>query len=632
MAASQPTATGTASRATAFGLALGALGVVYGDIGTSPLYALRECLAGPHSVAPSRENVLGVLSLVFWSLTLVVVGKYLSLLLTADNRGEGGVLALLALVVPTRNIVPGQRRRAPIVLLALLGAALLFGDGMITPAISVLSAVEGLEVVAPALHYVVVPATVAILIGLFLVQRRGTGRVGAMFGPVMLVWFATLAVLGASWIVAHPVVLQALNPLHALAYFARDGWHSFQVLGSVVLVITGGEAVYADMGHFGRRPIRVAWYALVYPALLLNYFGQGALLLVQPGQVANPFFALAPAHLRYPLVFLATFATVIASQAMITGVYSLARQAMQLGYLPRLRVVHTSKATEGQIYIPEVNFLLGICCIALVLAFRDSSALAGAYGIAVTGTMATTSILFYPVARRRFGTRAAVALLVAMLIVDLSFFGANLLKLLDGAWVALLAAVVVFTIMTTWARGQQLLAGLVRTASPPLEEFLADVARHGPVRVPGTGVFLSSDPEGTPGSLLHHFKHNKVLHAQVVLLTVLSERVPEVPGGERVGIEPLPHGFVRLVARYGFMQTPRITDILERCREQGLFLATNDMSFYLGRVAMQTNGPSKMARWRKKLFAFLTRNARTATEFFELPLNRVVEMGMQLDL
>jgi KUP system potassium uptake protein len=550
----------------------------------------------------------------------------------ADNDGEGGILALLALVLPTRE---GDRTRAAVVLtsLGLFGAALLYGDGVITPAISVLSAVEGLGAATPAFDALVVPFTIVILFALFVLQRRGTASVGAIFGPAMLVWFATITVMGIPWIVRHPAVLAAANPACAVRFLHANGSKSLLVLGSVVLCITGGEALYADMGHFGIRPIRSAWYLVVFPALIVNYLGQGALLLDR-AEVENPFFELVSGWLRYPVVVVATIAAVIASQALISGAFSLTRQAVQLGYSPRVTIVHTSGKAEGQIYVPEVNGALMVACIALVLGFRGSSSLAAAYGIAVTGTMGITSVLFYSVARLRWhwSILKAGAVVGLFLVIDLAFFGANAVKIVDGGWFPIAVALGVFTLMTTWKRGRDVLAQFMRAASLPLEMFLDDVKTRQPLRVPGTAVFMTSDPDGAPPVLLHHFKHNKVLHAQVLLLSVASADAPEVPNRERVAIEDLGLGFFRIRARYGFMQTPNVLAVLAACRANGLKIDLNDTSYYLGRETLLRTGSSTMAGWRKALFAFMSRNARSATAFFGLPPNRVVEMGTQIEL
>ena len=612
-------------------LSLAALGVVYGDIGTSPLYSLRECFSGEHAVARSEAGVLGVLSLVFWALSLIVVVKYLTHIMRADNRGEGGILALLALIAGCGKTGLSV---TTLLLLGIFGASLLYGDGVITPAISVLGAVEGLGVATHALERFVVPLTVVILLGLFLVQKRGTAKLGAIFGPAMLVWFAMIAIMGVPWIAKRPEVLWAIDPRHAAWLIAHRGGHAVHTLGAVVLCITGGEALYADMGHFGPKPIRLAWYVVAFPALLLNYFGQGALLLVRGSAVDHPFFELVSGGLVYPVVIIATVAAIIASQALISGAYSLTQQAVQLGYCPRVTIVHTSGEAEGQIYVPEVNRALMIACIALVLAFKSSSGLAAAYGIAVTATMGITSVLFYRVARSRLGySRFKAGSLIALfLVIDLAFFLSNLPKFMEGGWVPIAIAVGVFTLMTTWKRGRAALGQVMQEATLPLDLFIGDVEGQKPVRVSGTAVFMTSNPDGAPPVLLHHFKHNKVLHQRVVLLSVATEHVPEVPIAERVEVKDVGHGFYQVRARFGFMQTPSVRDIFDRCAEAGLSINEADTSFYLGRETLLTTGKSGLAPWRKKLFAILSRNARTATAFFGLPPNRVVEMGTQIEL
>jgi KUP system potassium uptake protein len=610
-------------------LALAALGIVFGDIGTSPLYAVKECFSGHSGVAPTPENVLGVLSLFFWSLMAVVTVKYLGFIMKADNKGEGGIFALLALI-PSRG---GGRARTVVVLLALFGAALLYGDGVITPAISVLSAVEGLQLAGG--HPPVVPLTCVILLGLFLVQRRGTAGIGRIFGPVMLLWFAVLAGLGVKEIVVKPGVLAALNPWHAVTFFTHHGLQGFLVLGSVVLCITGGEALYADMGHFGTRPIRLSWYGLVLPSLLLNYFGQGALLLQDAKAAEQPFYGLVPDALLYPMVALATLATVIASQALISGAFSLTRQAVQLGYCPRVTIVHTSGEQEGQIYIPEINWALMLSCIGLVLAFRESGRLASAYGIAVTGTMSITSIVYYVVVTQSWGWSPwkAAPLVGLFLVFDLGYFGANLFKVLEGGWFPILLAAGIFTLMTTWYSGRKLLSERFQKQAMPLDMFLDDVKSNPPPRVPGTAVFMAASAYGTPPVLLHHLKHNKVLHEQVVLLSVLVAEQPTVPVQDRVLVEELGAGFFRLVARYGFMQTPSVPEVMAAARKEGLRAENNTTSFYLGReTLLPSQKGGGMARWRKTLFFFMSRNARAATDYFGLPPGRVVELGMQLDL
>ncbi len=610
---------------------LGALGVVYGDIGTSPLYALKECFSpeNPHAVAVTTGNVLGVLSLVFWSLGMVIVLKYLTFIMRADNEGAGGILALLALV--PRALRQG---RSVVLLLALFGTALLYGDGVITPAISVLSAIEGLEVATKALEPAVVPLTIAVLVGLFAIQKRGTAGIGRVFGPLTLVWFLTIASLGLKQLVARPDVLLALDPRRAVAFFAANGKHGFLVLGSVFLVVTGGEALYADMGHFGRSPIRRAWFAIVFPALLLNYFGQGAMLLERPEAASNPFYALVPSWALYPVVVIATCATVVASQALISGAFSLTQQAVQLGYFPRVTIVHTSRETEGQIFVPEINSLLLVACVACVLLFRSSSALAAAYGIAVTGTMGITTVIYYVVTTRTWGWSPlrAAPLLVLFLTFDLAFFGANAAKFVHGGWFPVTMAIVVFLVMTTWHRGRQLLWEAIEPTLLPLDTFLDDVAQTTPHRVKGTAVFMASNPKGTPPALLHNFKHNQVLHGQVVLLSVQSLPVPEVSAHDRLTVEDLGQGFFRVSLRYGFVETPDVPAALEECRTKGLAIEPARASYYLGRETLVLSGTSAMAGWRKVLFAFVSRNARPATAYFGLPPNRVVELGAQIQL
>jgi KUP system potassium uptake protein len=612
------------------GLALGALGVVYGDIGTSPLYAIRECFGGPHAVPPTEANVLGVLSLVFWALVLVIVIKYLTFMMRADNRGEGGILALLAL----QSGVRGPRWSRVAVLLGLLGAGFLYGDGAITPAISILGAVEGIEVATPALARAVVPLTALILLAVFSIQRYGTGRIGSVVGWVTLLWFVSIGAAGLVAVLREPSVVAALSPLHALRFFGEHGAGAFLLLGSVVLVITGGEALYADMGHFGVRPIRLAWYGVVMPALLLNYFGQGVVMLETGGKVENSFYALAPGYWLYPMVVIATLAAIIASQAMISGAYSLTRSAVQLGYFPRVQIIHTSGEHEGQIYIPEVNWILMVACLALVFEFQTSGNLAAAYGIAVTGTMAMGSVLFYGVARGvwGWGRLRALALAGAFLTVDLAFFGATLTKLVEGGWVPLAIGAGLVVVMTTWRAGRVELARFFAESTLPTPLFLDDVRRTGLLRVPGTAVFMTSNPEGIPPVLLHHVKHNKMLHEQVVLLSIETAQVPSVPFGKNFEVEELGEGFYRVTARYGFMQSPNVPRLLAATLSEGLAVDLDDTSYYLGRETFLTGGRAKMASWRKALFGFLARNSRPATQFFGLPPNRVVELGAQIQL
>ncbi|MEO8562586.1 MAG: potassium transporter Kup [bacterium] len=614
-------------------LTLTALGVVYGDIGTSPLYALRECFKAEYGISPSAPNVVGVLSLITWSLLLVISFKYIVFILRADNRGEGGILALLALLLQQKRPGEDKRRRLLLVALGLFGAALLYGDGVITPAISVLGAMEGLQVSAPALGRVIVPITLVILFALFMVQRFGTARVGTAFGPMMLIWFVTIGALGIRAILRVPSVLSALNPFHGVKFFIAHGLAGFLTLGAVVLVVTGGEALYADMGHFGKRPIRIAWFTVVLPALLLNYFGQGALLLHDPSAASNPFYLLAPPAFQIPLLIIATAAAIVASQALISGAFSLTQQSVQLGYSPRMQIIHTSKEEAGQIYIPEVNKALMVGCLLLVIGFRNSSALSAAYGIAVTGTMAITSLLFAVVARTRWGwSRAHVALLVAVfLLIDLSFLAANLVKIEHGGWVPLAMAIGVYSLMSTWKRGRIQLGSIQEAGALPIALFLQGLDRNPPVRVKGTAVFMTSSPEGVPVVLLHHLKHNKMLHETVVLLSVTTRGIPEVPPERGIKLENLGHGFVRVVATFGFMQSPNIPAVLARAATQGIPVPPMDTSYYLGRERLVLTGHAKMHPWRKRLFALMSRNARSATEFFQIPPNRVIELGAQIE-
>jgi KUP system potassium uptake protein len=612
-------------------LSLAALGVVYGDIGTSPLYAFREAFNPEYGLPVTPAVVHGVLSLIVWSLVVIVSVKYIALLMRADNRGEGGILALLALIGQTRR---SASARSGLVGLGLVGAALLYGDGIITPAISVLSATEGLEVVAPAFAPYVVPATVTILVALFAFQKRGTTRVGGIFGPLMLIWFLAIAALGAAELVRSPQVLAALNPWYAVQLFVSHGRQAFLALGAVVLTVTGAEALYADMGHFGRRPIRVAWFAVVFPALLLNYFGQGALVLRAPEAAGNPFYLLAPRVLLSPLVVLATLSAIVASQALISGAFSLAHQSIQLGYCPRLTVLHTSRSQAGQIYIPEVNAALMVGCVLLVLGFRSSTGLAAAYGIAVTGTMAITTALLYVVARERWGWGLLAAGLVCgvFVVIDLTFLSANLVKIAHGGWVPIVLAVGGFMFMTTWRRGATLLRRATARDSVSIDHFFAEMRRLDPPRVPGTAVFLTAHVEGTPEVLSHHLRHNKALHEEVILLSVITEAVPEIPDAERLKVEPLRHGFYRVTAHYGFMEMPRVPNIIARCCDYDLRARPDTVSYYLGRPRLLPTGRARMMKWRKLLFGFMMRNARSATEFFAIPPERVVELGMQVEL
>jgi KUP system potassium uptake protein len=613
-------------------LAMGALGIIYGDIGTSPLYTIKECFSGAHGVAPTADNILGVLSLIFWSLMLVVGLKYVVFIMQADNKGEGGIFSLLSML---QGRTRGGKEWATLTVLAAFGAALLYGDGVITPAISVLSAIEGLNMATDAAAAYVVPLTCLVLFCLFFIQRRGTASIGAMFGPVMVVWFLVLGSLGLRAIAHNPAILAALNPWQALQFFAVNHIHGFVVLGGVVLCITGGEALYADMGHFGRLPIRLSWYGAVLPGLVLNYYGQGALLLQNPELISvNPFYALAPKSLLYPLVALATMATIIASQAMISGVYSLTQQAIQLGFTPRMHIIHTSERARGQIYMPTVNWMLMLACLTLVLTFKESTRLAAAYGIAVTATMAITSFLYFQVTRCRWHWplwRGAL-LLGLFLLLDCSFLGANLLKIVDGGWITLMIAGCILTAMITWRDGRILLAKHYSLMKIPVEVFLKDLIGYRPQRTSGTAVFMSISAEGVPHTLLHHFKHNEALHERVLLLSILPAEMPTVAAEDRVRIEHLGLGFYRILASYGFMESPDVPEILHLAAGQGLAVDIYSTSFYLGRETLSVTGTSPMAQWRKHLFIFMSRNAWNATSFFKLPPDRVVELGNQVEL
>jgi KUP system potassium uptake protein len=613
-------------------LSLGALGVVYGDIGTSPIYALRECFKPEHGVTATPDNILGVLSLIFWSLVIVISLKYLVFVMRADNRGEGGILALMSLA-RTRETGSTSMRRAFLIALGLFGSALLYGDGMITPAISVLSAIEGLEIGAPGLTPYVVPITVIVLIVLFALQRIGTAKVGAMFGPLMLVWFALLAFLGVTHIVREPHVLTAVIPTHAVSFFLRNHVHGFLVLGAVFLVVTGGEALYADMGHFGARPIRIAWFTIVFPSLLLNYFGQGALLL-HAKNIEHPFFEMAPKWGRLPLIVLATLAAVIASQAVISGAFSLTRQGMQLGYIPRIQIRHTSAREIGQIYIPSVNWLLMLAAIALVMVFQASSDLAAAYGVAVTATMAITTGLLAVVARDRWGwsTTAILALVIPLLIIDLSFFGANIIKIFEGGWVPLAVGVLVFALMTTWNRGRTILSERLREQSVAMDDFLRDLAKGNIPRVPGTAVFMSRSTEGVPTTLLHNIKHNKVVHKRVIIVTVIIEETARLGDEERYEWRTLGNGVYRLILRFGFMEEPDLPATLERIEKPPFPLNPMAISYFLGRETLVATRRPGMALWRERLFAQMLRNSSSAAGFFCLPTNQVIELGAQIEM
>ncbi|MDA8230616.1 MAG: potassium transporter Kup [Magnetospirillum sp.] len=610
-------------------LAAGAIGVVYGDIGTSPLYTIQECFG--HGLPATPANVLGIASLVLWSIIVVVTLKYVLFVMRADNRGEGGILALLALADQDGG---GRAKSGMILVLGLFGAALFFGDGMITPAISVLSAVEGIEVATPALHDVIVPVTLVVLIALFWVQSSGTARIGAVFAPVMAVWFVTLAILGIHQIGAAPRIFAAINPLHAFAFLRDHGWQAFPLLGSVVLAVTGGEALYADMGHFGKRPIQLAWFTLVLPALVLNYFGQAALLLSDAGAARNPFYLMVPSWGLVPMVLLSTAATVIASQAVISGVFSLARQAVQLGFSPRLEIRHTSEEEEGQIYIPRANWNLLAGIIVLVVGFHSSSNLAAAYGIAVTGTMATTTVLALVVAHKSWGWKLWHCLVVGafFLIVDCAFLGANLLKIPSGGWFPLAVGCAMFLLMTTWKHGRDILARRLSEESLPLDVFLARQKENPARRVSGTAVFLTGSLDDVPLALLLNIKHNTIIHERVVFLTVVTEPFPRVPAKDRLIVEGLAEGFYRITVRYGFFQEPDIPKALRLCKAFGLEFDMMQTSFFLGRETLIPSVQPEMPFWREQLFMVMSWNAMSATDFFRIPAGRVVELGTQVQL
>ena len=612
-------------------LSLGALGVVFGDIGTSPLYAFRECFSREHGLSATPDNILGVLSLIFWSLTFIISIAYLNFVMRADNRGEGGILALMSLIKPRSE--RKSFRRGALIILGLFGASLLYGDGMITPAITVLSAMEGLQLASPMMEPWAIPMTIIVLVGLFVVQKFGTAKIGVMFGPIMVVWFVVIAVLGLVQVIKEPRVFAAINPQYALQFFSDNGLIGFLVLGAVFLVVTGGEALYADMGHFGLRPIKLVWYLFVFPALLLNYFGQGAFLLHTPEGTANPFFMMAPEWTLYPLVALATAAASIASQAVISGAFSLTRQAVQLGYLPRMRIRHTSAREIGQIYIPSVNWILMFAAIGLVIAFGSSSKLAAAYGVAVTATMAITTTLLAVVARERWRWPmvAVFALVIPLLISDLSFFGANIVKVSDGGWFPLAIGVLVFTIMTTWFGGRQILTDRLKESAMTAEDFLDQLANNRIHRVRGTALFMSRHRDGIPTTLLHNIKHNKVVHEKVVFLTVDIEETSHLSDQERSAWVELGHGVYRLILRFGYMEDPDIPGALASLQGPVSF---NPMltSYFLGRETLVPTKRPGMAIWREYLFAWLMRNASSASTFFSLPANQVIELGAQVEM
>ncbi|HQX24875.1 MAG TPA: potassium transporter Kup [Pseudomonadota bacterium] len=624
--------TGDPPRKGAWAVTIAAIGVVYGDIGTSPLYTMKEAFGPVYGLRATDANVLGILSLVFWSLVLVVTVKYVFIVMRADNRGEGGIMALMAMA--QRSLPLASETAYVMGILGIFGAALFFGDGVITPAISVLSAVEGLEVAAPSLSRYIVPVTIGVLIALFAVQRKGTESVGKVFGPVTVLWFISLAVWGLLGIVDTPRVLAAVSPLPALQFVLHHGGHSFFVLGAVVLAVTGAEALYADMGHFGRKPIQRAWLWFVFPALVLNYFGQGALLLGHPSAASNPFYRLVPSWALVPMIVLATAATVIASQAVISGAFSIARQGMQLGFLPRLAVVHTSESTIGQVYVPMINRLLLLVIIGLVLGFGSSSALASAYGVSVTGTMLITSVLLLVVARHRWhlSTPMLVVLGTLMLVIDALFLGANLVKFADGGWFPLALGIVVFTLMRTWRRGRTLLVEELRKESPPIEGVVADIAARKLPRVPGTAVFLTADNASVPHALLQNLRHNKVLHQRNVLLTIETVQAPRADEDERSTIRAAGDGFWRVTVRFGFMEDPNVPRVLEALVIDGVEMVPRDTTYFASRETLVARKRGGMPPWRDKLFLLLSRNTVSATEFFHIPGSRLVELGTQVEI
>ncbi len=614
-------------------LAIASIGVVFGDIGTSPLYAIKACFHGKHAIAPSAMNILGVLSLIFWSITVVVSIKYLTFILRADNRGEGGIFALVSLL-NTSDKKLSRLIQAVLLFAGILGAGLLYGDGVITPAISVLSAIEGLEIATKAAAPFIVPLTCIVLVLLFSLQYKGTANIGKLFAPIMVLWFVSIGIFGVMQITREPKVLLALNPVYALEFFMNNGMHGIVVLGSVVLCITGCEALYADLGHFGRNAIRLSWFSFVFPSLLCNYFGQGALLLAHPEMNINPFYKLVPELFLYPMIGLSTAATIIASQALISGTFSLTQQAVQLGLCPRVRIIHTSSDMQGQIYIPFVNYTLMLACIGVVIGFKESSSLAGAYGIAVTGTMIITSLLFFIVLThyRRWPLWKVIPLVGIFIAFDVAFFVGNTFKIIDGGWFPLFVAAIVALVMTTWKKGREELYHNLVGARLPIESFLADLPRSYIPRVRGTAVFMTLSPLGTPRTLLHNVKHNHVLHEQVVFLSIMAKDAPIVPVSERIKIQDLGQGFYRVEAFYGFMQKPNVPQIMKIAAQYGLITDPMKTTFYLGRETLLTSGKSKMMRWRKSLFALMSRNAGNPTSYFGIPANRVVELGAQVEL
>ncbi len=611
-------------------LSLAALGVVFGDIGTSPLYTMKEVFSlSKHPVELTQFNVLGILSLIFWSLIMIVSAKYVAFIMRADNRGEGGIMALLSLA---NNNAPSGSKRSWIMILGILGACMFYADGMITPAISVLSAIEGLEVVAPSLSYLIIPITLVVLFILFYAQSKGTHVVGAFFGPIMFFWFLTLALLGIINIAHEPHVLMAINPLYAFQFFQLSPMVAFVALGAVVLSVTGAEALYADMGHFGRHPIRLAWFIFVLPALTLNYFGQGALIISNPENIKNPFYLMAPEFLVIPLIVLATLAAIIASQAVITGAFSVSRQALQLGFLPRMHVEHTSENQEGQIYLPRINWLLMIAVMALVVTFKSSGNLAGAYGIAVTGDMVISTLLasfvFYEV--WKWNSTKTLIFMAIFLVIDFAFFSANILKIPDGGWFPILIGSVIFVLMTTWKKGRALLYKILKGEAIEINSFISSIGANPPPRVEGTAIFLTPNPDGVPHALLHNLKHNKVIHEKVIILTVMFMDYPHSLTKDLVTVEKLPYNFYKVIVKYGFKDEPNLPKDLALCAKNGLNIDPMNSSYFIGKEILLAMPKDNMNYWRKKLFIGLFRSAETITNQFKLPPNRVVELGSQV--
>lgn len=613
-------------------LVLFVLGVVFGDIGTSPLYAFRECFAPGHAITISPENILGILSLIFWSLIIIISIKYVLFVMRADYHGEGGIFALLTLVL-SKSRIRGRRLRA-VTAIGLFGAALFYGDGMLTPAISVLSAIEGLRVTTTALDPLVVPITIGILISLFLFQRRGTGLVGRVFGPIMIIWFLAIGILGLRWIIEVPEVLKSLSPAYGLDFFLLNGASGFFVLGAVFLVVTGGEALYADLGHFGKMPIRIAWFTIVLPCLLLNYFGQGALLIKSPHSVTNPFYLLSPSWGHYPLIALATAATIIASQAVISGAFSLTSQALQLGYIPRVDVSHTSHLEIGQVYVPVVNWLLLIGTVGIVLGFGSSANLAGAYGLAVVLLMVVTSALMFICARSLWGWPIYLAgfAVSLLLIIELGFLGANLAKFKQGAWFPLLVTTIVYVIFITWRQGRSIVRERMRIERLPLKNLIDDLERNPQIRVKGMAVYMSSNPSGVPRTLLHNLKHNKVLHEHISILTILNEEVPRISDDKRLEVEEIAENFYRIIAHYGFVETPDVPHVLHLASGHGIDYNIDETTFFLGRETLVLGRSRKMSKLQKRLFMFLSRNAQDATIHYGIPSNRTIEIGIQVEI